>query len=163
MIRAHKMAGYIAAHGIWSVSDGETLIPMYAYESEDGKRVMNRLMSEMLEEAVSLGKQRLDENKEDANDAVLVFDGRITLQEKKYDSLIIEIRSYFSPSSKVTMAIPYTPASNDQSFKVHKPKFLQWENCEGFDLNDCVTAFFDGVDSHEEAAKVWNQHIDQSV
>ena len=163
MIEVHKLAGFISAHGIWCVSDGSTLTPMFAINNENGERVMNRLITESLEEAVELGRARLDKNSDDANDAVLIFDGRIPIGEKKFDALIIEMRSYFSPGSKSTMAIPYTPATESEEFKVHKPKYLQWENCDDFDLNTCVNAFFEGVDSHEEAAKVWNNHLDQTV
>lgn len=163
MIEAHKLAGFISAHGIWCVSDGSILTPMFAFINEDGERVLNRLVTERLEEAVELGRAKLDENKDDANDAVLVFDGRIPIGEKKYDALIVEMKSYFSPRSKSTMAIPYTPATESEPFKVHKPKYLQWESCDDFDLNTCVNSFFEGVDSHEEGAKIWNDHIDQTV
>ncbi len=163
MIDAHKLAGFISAHGIWSVSDGETLTPMFAIHKANGERVINRLVTERLDEAIELGRAKLEENSDDANDAVLIFDGRIPIGEKKYDALIIEIRSYFSPSSKSTMAIPYTPATEGGTFKVHKPKYLQWENCGDFNLNTCVDAFFEGVDSHVEAAKVWNDRLDQTV
>lgn len=163
MIEAHKLAGFIAAHGIWSVSDGSTLIPIFAYTNENNERVLNRLVADKLEESVELGKERLNENKEDANDAVFVFDGRIPIGDQKYDALIVEIRAHFSPASKATLAIPYSPANAHHAFKVHKPKYLQWQDCDDFDLDVCVNSFFDGVDSHEEAARVWNEHIDQSI
>jgi maltooligosyltrehalose synthase len=163
MVEAHKLAGFIAAHGIWCVSDGETLIPIYAYTNENNERILNRLVSEQLEEAVSIGKIKLENNEIDATDAVFIFDGRIPIEDKKYDSLIVEIRSYFSPESKVTMAIPYSLAEPRQTFRVHKPKYLLWENCEDFDLEVCVNSFFEGVDSHEKGAEVWNTSLDQSI
>lgn len=163
MIEAHKLAGFIAAHGIWSVSDGEILIPIYAFISENGERVINRLMGDDLESVVEMGRSKLEQNESDANDAVMIFDGRIPIGEKKYDALIMEIRSYFTPDSKVTIAIPYTPKSENEAFKVHKPKILQWQHCDDFDINTCINAFFEGVDSHEKAAKIWNEAMDQSI
>lgn len=38
------MAGFFAAHGVWSVSDGATLIPLLGYEQVDGERGMDRLV-----------------------------------------------------------------------------------------------------------------------
>jgi hypothetical protein len=163
MIEAHRLAGFVAAHGIWSVSDGETLISIYAYNSENGDQVINRLIGEKLEEIVATAREKLNQNESNANDAVLIFDGRIPIEDKKYDALIIEIRSYFSPDSRTTIAVPYTPKSEFSSFKVHKPKILQWESCDDFDIETCVNAFFEGVDSHETAAEIWNQAIDQSI
>ncbi|GAB3186778.1 hypothetical protein GCM10027259_51790 [Micromonospora palomenae] len=41
-----RLAGSIAAHGIWSVSDGETLVPLFGYEQADGSRGMDRFVLE---------------------------------------------------------------------------------------------------------------------
>lgn len=38
------MAGFYAAHGVWSVADGETLIPMLGYVDADGGQGMDRLV-----------------------------------------------------------------------------------------------------------------------
>ena len=157
MIQAHKLAGFIAAHGIWCVSEGDAIIPIYAYTDENDEQVMNRLAMERLEDAVAIGKERLEKNNEDANDAVLMFDGRVLIGEKKYDALIVEMRAYFSPGSIAAMAVPYSPTTENSTFKVHEPKFVLWENCDDFDLNACADAFFQGVNSHEKAAQVWNK------
>ncbi|WP_444944827.1 hypothetical protein ACJJIK_09150 [Microbulbifer sp. ZKSA006] len=120
-------------------------------------------MSEELEESVEIGQKWLEENERNAKDAAFVFDARIPLEEKRYDALIIEIRSYCSPQSKAIIGVPYSPASGSEKFRVHKPKILLWEDCEDFDLNACINGFFDGVDSHEQGAKIWNDSLDQSV
>jgi hypothetical protein len=65
------------------------------------------------------------------------------------------MRAYFSPQSAATLAVPYSPKSAG-SFRVHRPKFLQWQNCSDFSLDAVVGAFFEGVDAHEQGAKVWN-------
>ena len=116
MITASNLAGFLAAHAIWSVSDGETLIPILGYTDQDDKRILNRLASNDLVEAVNRGKRQLLANPMDANDAVLVYDGRMTLDARKLHAI-----------------------------RVHKPKLLVWKDCEDFDMNQALQAFWDGV------------------
>ena len=97
----------------------------------------------------------------DANDAVLLYDGRITVDEEKLDAILIEMRAYFSPQSEAILAVPYTPASSGR-FRVHKPKILCWENCEDFDMNTAIQAFFAGVDNHEKGSRVWADALDET-
>ncbi len=162
MIAASNLAGFFSAHAIWSVSDGETLIPMLAYTDQDDKRILNRLLEADLAAAVEQGKQQLASNPMDANDAVLLYDGRITLGAKKLDAIIVEMRAYFSPQSEAALAIPYTPKSSG-AFRVHRPKLIAWTNCEDFDRDRALQAFFDGVSSHEKGSKVWNELLDESI
>lgn len=162
MITAAKLAGFFAAHAIWSVSDSEMLTPMFAFTTAAGERRMDRLAGNDLEKIVVLGKARLAANEDDADDAAFLFDGRIPIGERKYDAIIVEMRAYFSPRSAATLGIPYTPKSAG-GFRVHKPKILQWQNCEDFSLQNVVSAFFEGVDAHEQGAKVWNAALDQSI
>ena len=161
MITASELAGFFAAHAIWCVSNGETLVPMLAYATLDGERTMERLVSEDLEAAVASGRQRLEANAMDADDAVLLYDGRITVGDGKLDAIIVEIRAYFSPRSKVLFAVPYTPPGRSR-FRVHKPKLMQWEGCEEFDINAASEAFFRGVAKHERGAQVWDDALDES-
>lgn len=162
MIKASHLAGFLGAHAIWSVSDGETLVPMLGYTDQDDKRILSRLSGPELGASVERGKEQLVANPMDANDAVLLYDGRITLGEAKVDAIIIEMRAYFSPQSEAILAIPYTPkAAGD--FRVHKPKLLAWKDCEDFDMNDALQAFFDGVSSHEQGSRVWTAALDESV
>ena len=97
----------------------------------------------------------------DANDASLIYDGRITLDDGKLDALIIEMRAYFSPDSVAVLAIPYTPKDSGQ-FRVHRPKLLVWDNCDDFDLNYALECFFNGVAGHEKGSEIWNQCLDES-
>jgi hypothetical protein len=161
MITASKLAGYFAAHAILCVSDGENLIPMLAYTNEDDERKMERLIiNDDLEASVAFGKEKLESNEMDANDAVLLYDGRITIGNEKLDAIIIEMRAYFSPGSKAIMAVPYTPKTSG-TFLVHKPKLLEWENCEAFDTTAAMESFFDGVNGHKKGAKIWNDCLDE--
>jgi hypothetical protein len=162
MIIASELAGYFAAHAIWCVSDGETLTPMLAYTTEDNERRMERLIvNDDLAASVAYGKQRLESNEMDATDAVLLFDGRIPVGKEKLDAIIIEMRAYFSPDSEAVIAVPYAPKASGR-FRVHKPKLLGWKDCDDFDMDAALRAFFEGVNRHEKGAKVWNDCLDES-
>src|SRR5262245_22544717 len=134
MITASKLAGFFAAHAIWSVSDGATLIPMFAYTTDEDKRNMERFRMDVYAPAVGLRRRKLESHEMDGNDAVLLFDGRITIGEEKVDAIIIEMRAYFSPQSAAAIAVPYTPKASGQ-FLVHRPKLLTWKNCDDFDVD----------------------------
>jgi len=162
MITAARLAGTLAAHAIWCVSDGAVLTPIFGFTTETGERRMDRIATNDLQQAVEWGKSRLAADKDGAVDAVLLFDGRIPIGERKFDAIIVEMRAYFSPQSAATLAIPYSPRSAG-SFRVHRPKFLQWQNCSDFSLDAVVGAFFEGVDAHEQGAKVWNAALDHSI
>jgi hypothetical protein len=162
MITTSELAGFFAAHAIWCVSDGDTLIPILAYTTANDERNMERLMvNDDLAASVAYGKEKLQANEMDANDAVLLYDGRILIGKEKVDAIIIEMRAYFAPDSVAVIAVPYTPKSSGR-FRVHKPKLLAWENCEDFDMDAALEAFFEGVAGHEKGAKVWNDALDES-
>jgi len=163
MKTAFELAGFFAAHAIWCVSDGETLIPIFGYTTEAGGRQMERHVGDELRDIVERGRARLDENAVDANDGVFLYDGRITVGGEKLDAILVEIRAYFSPRSKATLAVPYTPKGDRSArFLVHRPKLVQWEACEDFDTKVVLEAFFRGVDAHEQGSAVWNAALDQS-
>jgi hypothetical protein len=160
MILAAELAGFFAAHAVWSVSDGAALIPMLAYTTGDGKRNMERLVGEM-KAMVELGRKKLDDNPMDANDAVLLYDGYLTLDGKKIDTIFVEARAYFMPGARMMLGIPYTPPASGK-FRVYKPKLLEWQDCDDIDQQAALKVFFDGVDAHEQGAAVWNAALDQS-
>ena len=161
MITAARLAGFFAAHAVWCVSDGSPLVPMLAYTTADDERKLERMAHDDPGAAVTYGRERLRENEMDATDAVLLYDGRITMEKGKMDAVLVEMRAWFSPDSEAVLAIPYTPKEAG-GFLVHKPKVLTWKNCDDFELKSVVQAFFEGVDEHEEGSKVWNACLDQS-
>lgn len=165
VIDAADLAGFFAAHCIWSIADakgdGPSFHPVLAHVGEDGGRKMERFVVDDLERAVNEGRKRLDANAMDANAAVFAYDGRITVGSEKLDAILLEMRVYFSPSSKALIAVPYTPPSRG-GLRVHRPKLLQWEDCDDFATDALFEAFWAGVDQHEQGAKLWNAHIDPS-
>jgi hypothetical protein len=156
-----QLAGFSAAHAVWCVSDGETLIPFIAYESDDGSRQIIRIAHELLQEGVAHGKDWLANNPESAMRAVLVYDGFVTLLEGKTDALIIEGMEFSPSRAGFTMAVPYRLASSPEGFAVHRPKFLGFEGGEP-SFDSLGAAFFQGVDQHEEGSAVWIANLDDS-
>jgi hypothetical protein len=153
------LAGFFAAHAVWSISDGETLVPMYAYVDTAGSRHMDRLEGETAK-SVEVGRKRLEENPDKAKCAVLIFDGYVPLSDGKTDALILEIRSYDGPAMRITMAIPYAPLNSPAGFKVFRPKILQFPVTEN--SQDFIEEFWRGVDGHSQGAATWNAHLDQT-
>ena len=156
-----ELAGYLAAHAIWCVSNGDMLIPMLAYCADDGERKLERLLINDFAIAVETGKRKLDANTMAANDAVLVFDGFIPIDEEKHDAIIVEMRCYRSPGSKAVIAVPYTPVVK-RRFLVHTPRILTWEQCGEYELDEAMDAFFQGVESHEKGSQIWYERLDES-
>ena len=134
---------------------------MLAYATADGGRQVERLVTNDVAAAVARGKERLESNDMDADDAVLVHDARIPAGPEKLDAIVVEARAYFSPGSVCVIAVPYTPKPAG-GFRVHKPNVLAWDNCEDFDLNVALQVFWEGVAAHEKGAKVWNDCLDES-
>lgn len=161
MITASELAGFIAAHAIWCVSDGDGLVPMVAFTTEDGQRKLERLVLDDAAAAVEHGRRRLEDDPFGADDGVLAYDGRITMEGGKLDAIVLEMRSYLFPQAKATIAVPYTPHTTGH-FRVHKPKLVEWHKCEDFDLNAAFQAFFRGIAAHEQGAKVWEAALDES-
>ncbi|MBL8018676.1 MAG: hypothetical protein JNM27_03345 [Leptospirales bacterium] len=151
--------GFLTAHAVWSVSDGGPLIPFVGIES-DGKRDVHRFASEMLEEGVQKAREYFLQQQKRPGLALLAFDGFVTLEAGKIDAVIVEAADSRSPTGSAVFAIPYRPADHAKGFAVHRPKFMELKvtDPDGF-----TEDFWNGVDSHEQAAKVWNDHLDQSI
>jgi hypothetical protein len=54
-----RRAGYFAAHGIWCVSEGETLIPIMVTTHADGTGNIDRLMYDDVADGARAGKEAL--------------------------------------------------------------------------------------------------------
>jgi hypothetical protein len=158
-----RMAGFLAAHGILSVSDGETLIPILGYQEPDGGRVLERLIFEDVADGARAGQQALRANDRGAVRAVLVVDGYVHLERGRTDALIVEAAEYGPVPRSLTLAVPYRPKPGPRGFAVYRPKFIEIVGLDERDQPSLGDAFFAGVDSHKEAAAVWNAHLDQSI
>ncbi|MEH6422278.1 hypothetical protein [Pseudomonas sp. CGJS7] len=162
MNQAIRLAGFFAAHGVWCVADGESLIPMYAFETAQGERQMVRYASEQAETGVGEGRARLASNPDEARHAVLVHDGYLTLPSGRTDALILSVRD-FAGDLAATVAVPYRNAAHPQGFAVHRPKFLDWRGASDPDYDTLGESFFAGVEEHEMGDRIWQAKLDDSV
>lgn len=161
MILASRLGGFYAAHAMWTLSDGGVLYPILAYTDMDNQKKMMRIITDDVGSGVSAGEEKLASNEMDANDAVLLYDGRITISGEKMDALLVEMRCFAWPDSEALMAIPYTPFSTG-TFRIHRPKLIKWQECEDFDLDAFLEAFWEGVDQHEQGPPLWEKYLDDS-
>jgi hypothetical protein len=162
MLTAFELAGFVAAHAVWCVSDADGLVPMVAFHIDDGQRKIERLVFDDVGEAVEQGRKHLESDPFSASDGVLAYNGWIAIPEgKQLDAIILEARSYAFPSAKAAIAVAYTPQSTG-NFRVHKPKLILWDKCEDFDVDAAIDSFFNGIASHEQGAKIWNDALDES-
>jgi hypothetical protein len=163
MLETAQLAGFFAAHGIWSVSDGETLIPLLGYEYDDGNRGMDRFALGDVADGARAGQDALRANRYGSARAILVVDAYLSLETGRTDALIVDAVEYGPDGRSLKLAIPYRPHPSPQGFAVHRPKFIEVHGVDERDYGALADAFFAGVDSHEEAAAVWNAHLDPSL
>ncbi|SRR5258705_218838 len=161
MERAVQLAGYFAAHGIWCVAEGETLVPILAFQRGNGAQEFRRIEGHELQEAVAQGKEWLDSNPENVSCAVLVYDAFVPLPSGKTDCLMLEVRSYTSAPQSLSIVLPYRKAGKPGGFAVHRPKFVSSQEEQGT-VSDLGETFFRGVAQHEKGSVVWNGHLDES-
>ena len=158
-----NLAGFFAAHSVWCVCEGETLIPIIAFLRSDGTQEFRRIEDEELENALARGNAWLEENPERAVCALLIYDGFITLTSGKTDAVILEIREFSGEGPEaLRMEVPYRHATKEEGFAVHKPKFLDASPA----VQDFVAlgqAFFQGVERHDKGSAVWNAHINETI
>lgn len=100
----------------------------------------------------------MESNPDDYARAVLVYDRYLTLSGWRTDALFIEARCYQTLQT-ISIAVPYRTAQDPEGFAVFRPKVLRApeDNAQAV-----VEAFWAGIGSHEQAARVWDDAIDQS-
>ncbi|MFI9814263.1 hypothetical protein [Saccharothrix variisporea] len=162
MIETASMAGFLAAHGIWSVSEGETLIPMFAHENPQGERFLDRVMADDIAEGARAAQRALEDNEHGATRAVMVVDAYVHKDSGPVDALLVEAVEYGLAPRTLTIAVLYRPAGHPDGFAVFSPEF------QGFDGDDAefeavADAFFAGVESHHDAHEVWAAHYVRTV
>src|SRR5690606_29237908 len=89
--RVAEMAGYFLGHALWSVSDGEVLVPILGYLKADDSRSMQRLAMGSIQ-AVATGERRINALQPDERGAVFIKDALVTLPTGKTDCLSLDIR-----------------------------------------------------------------------
>ena len=162
MEKIFKMAGEFASHAIWSVSSGETLIPIVGYLKSDGTHSMERLVMGSVQ-ALSLGERKISELDAGTIGAAFIKDGLVTLETGKTDALIIDVRFSENNEKKVQFIIPYRNANHPEGFAVHRLKMTALEGISKNVVESISNAFFDGLESHKEGGRIWTEkYVDQA-
>jgi hypothetical protein len=158
MIDYAVFIGFFTCHAIWSIEDGEMLVPFYAHEFH-GTRKLDRYPGDNKENVDKL-KMLMTKNRMNYTYSLIAYDGYVTLNSVKKDAIFIEAYSTIDHVEyKVVMAIPYRGAKSDKGFAIYKPKTLE-TNVK--DIEKFVEGFWNGVNSHEKGSEAWNKYIDQS-
>ncbi|MCM6779080.1 hypothetical protein NDR87_36970 [Nocardia sp. CDC159] len=159
-----SIAGFCAAHGIWSISDGATLIPILGYEQHDGARGMERFVFDDIADSARAGQTALATGRDQWARAVLVTDAYLHLDTGRVDALIVDAVEYFSSRRSLQLAIPYRPQQDPEGFGVYQPQLLDTTGFDEFDYDVLAESFNSGVGSHEHAAAIWSEfRLDESL
>jgi hypothetical protein len=161
MVSTAELAGFFAAHAFWTLSEASTFDPILAFQKEDGNRNMMRLFGRETLQAVDFARDWIAKNPESAVSAVLIFDGRIRLEDGKCDAVIAEAHQLSPEAKTFALAVPYRQHDSPEGFAIHRPKFMSDEP-EGTTFDELAAAFFWGVDQHKEGSAIWNAHLDES-
>jgi hypothetical protein len=159
-----RLAGFFAAHGVYCIAEGETLVPLVGYELGDGSRGLVRFATELLGQGVAEAKEWIETNPEHAARAALVYDGYTMIDARKVDALMIDARIFGEEASALSLlvAVPYRAVEHPGGFRVHPPKLLAFSGRQDAEAA-IAAAFFQGVNQHSEGARVWNAHSDQGL
>lgn len=157
MIKAATIGGFFCSHAVWSLADGEPVIPILAYLDREGARMMQRIVADDYGDSVRQGQEQLSAPELDAETACLVYDGHVTLDDVARDALIIELRGEPERQSSGVITLPYQPATTGV-FSIHRPQWVSWDGPVTCAIEQAIEAFFQGAESHEKGWAVWQQN-----
>lgn len=155
-----NMAGDIAAHSVWGVSSGETLIPILGSVDQNNQSLFRRIAFDSAEEAHQFGLTSLDKNESGAKGGAFSVDGYITLKSGKTDALILDVRVYGDAPGEATIAIPYRHAKSPQGFALFRPKLISLEAIDQSHVETIMNAFYEGLEAHEQGYEIWKKHFE---
>jgi len=150
-----RLAGFALGHAVWCVSDHETLIPFLLSESA-GKRQLLRVTAELLEDAVQQAAAQLETNPEDADRAVLVYDGYVTMDDLRSDALIVKALEYGVIGSPVRVYLRYRPGRAGEGFAIYRPT-LVIPTSPDLDRPQMAQWLFAGLADHEQGTAIWER------
>lgn len=163
-VEVFKLAGYFAAHAIWCVEDGDTLVPIFAYKTPEFERASERLvvLTEDQSAYVEFLLQRISTNSKNAEVAVILFDTKVPINNRNVNAISLEMRCYQIPDFKVSIAIPYQPKKwLFGRFTVLTPNVSVSNTKVIPNLHEELRAFTDGIRQHPKYSKFWsNRDLD---
>ncbi len=161
MLALADLTGRFLAHSVWCVIDPEAFVPLLGHEKA-GKRGLLRLKHSTLEESVAAGRAWLEKNPDGVDRAVLVYDTFLTVGGLKTDALFLRAVEYGERPLTLELGLRYRPSGTAEGFRVGSPKVLA-DGGIGDQWDPFFAQFWKGVKSHAEAAKVWNDHLDDGL
>lgn len=160
MYQCLELAGVAAAQAVCCLFDRQPMLPLAFSRRASGLPSVGILAVGTPAEIAAHAHQWLDANGADADTAVVVCDGYVTIGGCRKDALVLDLQSYRPRCDRMKMTVPYRPHHHDGGFAVHRPKFIV-KAIEGHDLASLTEAFFRGVSSHDLGAKIWDSCADQ--
>ena len=78
-------------HGVKSIEDGASpLMPFAMTKSAGGEQTLQRFATQTLEAGVEAAKEYVERQKSDISIYAIVWDGFLTLNNKKWDAVLVE-------------------------------------------------------------------------
>jgi hypothetical protein len=77
-------------HGIESIKDGEGPLIPFSITSTNGERKLDRFVTENLEDGLVKAVQYIKDLEKKPNFAIVVYDGYITMEGKKFDAILVK-------------------------------------------------------------------------
>lgn len=160
----HRLGLLAGSQTAWAcrtaLQSGGQLAPELAQEKADGTRLINSMLFMPPEDAFPSCQTRLEEGEEGVMGAVFAYDGYINLPRFRTDALVVDAR-WYSPSLKVTIAVPYRNAARPDGFALFAPRVLESSFAEGY-LPVLEAAFFAGIESFKPSG-LWSEcHADEN-
>jgi hypothetical protein len=162
MYRCIEFAGFAAARVVCCLFDRIPFVPLAFSRRAPDHKTVSVLSGGSPDVIATRGQQWLDANVDHADEAVVAIDGYVTFPPgPRRDAIILDLRAYRDRHLRMRMAIPYRPHHDPAGFAVCRPKFIV-AALEGQDAVAMNRAFFRGVFSHSDGARIWRQCSDES-
>jgi hypothetical protein len=156
---AARLAGFIAAHSVWSVSDGQALVPIVGRLSGEGKVSFTRHPAETFEAAAESAIAARSAKHDGEVASCVAIDGYTELSTGATDAVIISASDAEHPDGDLVLAIPYRPAK--LGFAVHTVKVISAPESYGSEVKPTMDAFFEGVRTHAQGNSTWSAHAEE--
>lgn len=155
MIAAAELAGFLAAHSIWVVSEGD-MDPAIMYVTASGDRLFHRFTGDP-GDMEAIGHRRIRDNPMNAVDAALAFVRHAPDREAEGSAILVEPRAYSMREAQLRIAIRFNRAGG--RFQASPGRVVVSKNCESLDKAEIMRAFTKGAAAHEKGSAVWKRAL----
>ena len=161
MIETVQLAGFVASHAIYCVSQGKTLtVPLLVLEKADGNPQFIQITGASTQDAVERAGELLRRPAKGVLRAVLVFEAFLNLPPAKTDAIFLQACQYQPDAQQLHLAVPFRPPTSPDGFAVFRPKFFAYED-QALSA-DLFAAFMHGTSLHPSGHAVWVGHLNES-